>query len=58
MKRRFEAFKYVAEDVKRQISNNPDLEPQHSLIDDNGDKIGHPWDELENDGDLATDTFL
>jgi len=34
------------------------LGPQHPLIDDNGDKIGHPWDELEDDGDLEADTFL
>ena len=58
MERRFEAFKYAAEDVKRQISNDPDLGLQHPLINDNRDKIGHLWNELQDDGDLAADTFL
>jgi len=60
-----EAYQYAAEEVQHQIDLNPDLGPQHPLIDDNGDSIGHHYTEPGynpetegEDGYLASSTFL
>ncbi|GEM_PF-2502584 len=60
-----EAYRYAAGKVEEQIDNNPDLPPQHPLIDDNSDGIGHHFYESNyygnttgKDGCIADQTFL
>lgn len=61
-----EAYRYAAEKVEYQLNNNPDLPPQHPLIDDTGDRIGHHFYETnyydptdpDKDGYSAANTFL
>jgi hypothetical protein len=61
-----EAYRYAAEKVKNQLNAHPDFPPQHPLIDDNGDHIGHHFSETNyynpndqtKDGYLADITFL
>jgi len=61
-----EAYRYAAEKVKNQLNAHPDFPPQHPLIDDNGDHIGHHFSETNyydpndptKDGYLAAHTFL
>ena len=44
-----EAYRYAAEKVEDQVVQNNNLKPQHPLIDDNGDKIGHYYTETGYD---------
>ena len=61
-----EAYRYSVESVEDQINWVPSLGPQHPLIDDNGDGIGHIYYETnyydptdpDKDGYLAANTFL
>jgi len=61
-----EAYKYAAISVEEQLNNDPMIPPQHPLIDDNGDDIGHHFcetnyydpDDPSKDGYLANQTFL
>ena len=61
-----EAYRYAAGNVEKQLSQHPNFPPQHPLIDDNGDYIGHHFYETNyydpidpnKDGYLAAHTFL
>ncbi|MCX6667417.1 MAG: hypothetical protein NTV74_04150 [Euryarchaeota archaeon] len=62
----FEAYQLAAENVANQLNQHSEFPPQHPLIDDNGDYIGHHFSETNyyaptdstKDGYWAAQTFL
>lgn len=62
----FEAYQLAAENVENWLNNHPNWPPQHPLLDDNGDCIGHHFSEANyydstdstKDGYFTAHTFL